>query len=321
MNQSKDITGFAVALAWPETYCKQPGSWYDGITLALRINKNNYYKVGHAALLLISKQSKEVRYFDFGRYHTPYQHGRVRSVETDHDLAVKTLAELSSDERTLVNFKEILFELQNNSSCHGEGVLHASYCGINYESALLFVRQMQRKCPVPYGPFKMGGSNCSRFVQSGILAGGPKSKYRWLLQYKVPFTPTPISNVNALENKEEIPRQLEGEVFCPIKKLKKELLVATLPAPKRPPSIPSKAQWLSGEGAGSWFEYQLDGTIIKMTRYSTKGVVECTGLFENKDALNLLMEAKDVSIAYPSNCLSIVLKVGDKELQFERAYQ
>ncbi len=46
-------TGFAIALAWPQTYCKQPGAWYDPITLLLGINKNNYYKVGHAALVLI----------------------------------------------------------------------------------------------------------------------------------------------------------------------------------------------------------------------------------------------------------------------------
>ena len=47
--------GFVIACAWPETMCKQPGSWYDSLMNYLGISQDGYYKVGHAALILIDK--------------------------------------------------------------------------------------------------------------------------------------------------------------------------------------------------------------------------------------------------------------------------
>lgn len=89
--------GFAVALAWPETYCKQPGACYDGLMNRFGIAKNNFYKVGHAAVLLVNKSRKKCFYFDFGRYHSTFGKGRVRSAETDHDLAFNTKPIFSKD--------------------------------------------------------------------------------------------------------------------------------------------------------------------------------------------------------------------------------
>jgi len=39
------FTGFAIALAFPDTYCKQAGAWYDNLLNWLGIANNNYYKV------------------------------------------------------------------------------------------------------------------------------------------------------------------------------------------------------------------------------------------------------------------------------------
>ncbi len=72
-------TGFAIAIAWPSTFCKQPGSWYDPLTLWLGVNYNHYYRVGHAAVVLIDPDKNKCHYFDFGRYHAPFQYGRVRN--------------------------------------------------------------------------------------------------------------------------------------------------------------------------------------------------------------------------------------------------
>jgi hypothetical protein len=58
------LNGIAIALAWPDTYCKKAGAWYDTPAEWLRISKNNYYKVGHAALVLIEKSSGNCNYFD-----------------------------------------------------------------------------------------------------------------------------------------------------------------------------------------------------------------------------------------------------------------
>ncbi len=319
MSLQKKHTGIAIALAWPQTYCKQPGSWYDPVTLFLGINRNHYYKVGHAALVLVNPEENKAQYFDFGRYHAPYKHGRVRSAETDHDLEIRTVPVLSKDKKRIENFRDILSELQQNKACHGEGELYAAYCPVNFDMAYAKAQQMQAESPIPYGPFVFKGSNCSRFVNTVIRAGKPDFRYWFGLNFKVPFTPTPISNVKKLENRQMLPRLLEGELFCPLKKLNRQLLVSTLPAPEKHPAIPENARWLSGEGAGSWFDFEFEGNRLKATRYSPEGVIECTGLFENRDAIQLLGKHSTFSVSYPSNCKTVSLKVSGTELRFYRA--
>ncbi|MDQ3395429.1 MAG: hypothetical protein M3512_15145, partial [Bacteroidota bacterium] len=67
--------GFAILLAWPETFCKQAGGWYDPLLSWLGISKNHYYRVGHAAVVLVNGFNGSLQYFDFGRYHSPYGYG------------------------------------------------------------------------------------------------------------------------------------------------------------------------------------------------------------------------------------------------------
>lgn len=319
MSMRNKHTGLAIAIAWPQTYCKQPGAWYDPITLLLGINTNNFYKVGHAALVLVNPKTSKAHYYDFGRYHAPYKHGRVRSAETDHELELRTNPVLSKDKKRIENFRDILSELQQNKACHGEGELYAAYCPVNFELANARAQQMQAESPIPYGPFMLKGSNCSRFVNTVIRAGKPDFRYRFGLNLKVPLTPTPISNVNALDNMQRMPKVLKGEPFCPIKKLDRQDLVSTLPIPERHASIPENAQWLSGEGAGSWFVFEFENTLLKVTRYSPHGVIECTGLYENRDALKLINGNKSFFVSYPSNCKIVSLKVSGTEIRFQRA--
>src|SRR5690606_25903582 len=100
-------TGIAIALAWPETKCKQAGAWYDGLMNLLGISKENYYKVGHAAVVLIEAKTGNCLYFDFGRYHAPFGQGRVRDLETDHDLEIYTKAKFDNAGNFL-NYEQIL---------------------------------------------------------------------------------------------------------------------------------------------------------------------------------------------------------------------
>ncbi|MGE0560358.1 MAG: DUF6695 family protein [Flavobacteriales bacterium] len=193
-----DHNGIAIALAWPETLCKQAGAWYDPIMRITGFSKNYYYKIGHAAVVLIENSSGNCFYFDFGRYHAPFGHGRVRDAETDHDLAIQTKAKISNN-RKIENYTELLIELQNNPSCHGSGPLHASYCNINFESAYQRAKQLQENSPHKYGPFVWNGTNCSRFVRTTIL-GGKSTRFHHL-RIKIPLTisPSPIGNVKSLK--------------------------------------------------------------------------------------------------------------------------
>lgn len=317
MSENEKYTGFAIALAWPQTFCKQPGSWYDPLALRLGLNMNHYYRVGHAAVVLIDRKNNKSHYFDFGRYHTPFQHGRVRSVDTDHELSIKTIPAISPDNTAILNYLEILSELQNNKACHGEGNLHASYCPVNFQAAFDKATHMQKESPIPYGPFRITGSNCSRFVNTVIRAGKPNWKFGFRLKYGMWFTPTPMNNVNSLKHRKEIPAQLNTIPFFPTRKLDNNSLKSTLKPPIRQPNIPKNAQWLGGEGAGSWFVFDLKFSHIKVTRFSPDGVTECSGYYKNKYGQVVLPDNR-YRITYPSNCQVISLTSNRQYLQFDR---
>lgn len=319
MSPKEKHAGFAIALAWPQTYCKEPGAWYDSITRHLGINRNNYYRAGHAALVLIEEAGEKCHYFDFGRYHAPFQHGRVRSAETDHDLELKTIPQISRDGKTIQNFRAILEELQQNPAYHGEGGLHASYSKVDFQAAYGKAIEMQKASPIPYGPFIRNGSNCSRFVNGVILAGNPSGISKLRLKFMVPLTPTPLNNVHSLQHRLLIPKMRKNAPFFPLRKLSKTELGSTLSQPKRHSHIPENAQWLGGEGAGSWFVLEFQEKLLRVTRYSPDGIVECSGLYKNPkghflDAKKQLPDSNDFfRVSYPSNCKEVNLKYIDGE--------
>ena len=78
---------FIIVLAWPEGLTLGAGAWYDKI-----FSINGKYRVGHSALVLVNSKSNHLEYFDFGRYHTPNNFGRVRDKETDPDIMLKKKA-------------------------------------------------------------------------------------------------------------------------------------------------------------------------------------------------------------------------------------
>ena len=299
-------TGFAIAIAWPETWCKQAGAWYDGFINRLGIAKHHYYKVGHAALILVDDETGRCRYFDFGRYHTPFQYGRARSEKTDDGLKMKSRAQISADKKQILNYEEILTELQNNAECHGEGAIHASYGRINYGKALAKAEEMQQQSPIRYGPFRYGGSNCSRFVNTVIRAGKPSWMAAFKLNYFVPLTPTPLNNVNSFSNKTVLPGMLPF-TFAPKPVSDKSKLKGTLPQPLRAAGIPNDAQWLAGEGAGSWFSIVVSpDNKFEVTRLSPEGKVECSGSFAVSENQSFDIE-KPYRVDYLSNCRKVVV--------------
>jgi len=313
----KKHTGFAIAIAWPETWCKQSGAWYDGFINRLGISKHHYYKVGHAALVLVDDKTGHCRYFDFGRYHTPFQHGRVRSEKTDDGLKMKTVAKISADQKQILNFEEILTELQQNPDCHGEGNIHASYSKINFEKAFRKASQMQQISPIRYGPFRYKGSNCSRFVNTVLRAGNPNRKETFRLNFLVPLTPTPMNNVNSFPNKTILPKLLPF-IFTPSPISDKSKLRGTLKEPVRAAGIPATAQWLAGEGAGSWFSiFPADGGEFEITRFSAEGKVECAGIFIHTESQSFNPEIP-YRFDYLSHCRKVKIIQNKVPVEFER---
>lgn len=273
MKESKR-NDFAVAIGWPETYCKQPGAWFDTIGKWLNLNKNGYYKIGHSALLLIDSTNEQCHYFDFGRYHTPFKKGRVRSHITDPLLEVKTKPIFNAQNTEILNLPKILDEMQKNPEYHTEGKLIASYTRVNFSSALSKVKAFQEQEILEYGLLKQSKMNCGRFVSQVIRAGKPHWFTRFRLQYCILLVPSTKSNILALKHKIIVPHLRNDERFYPSKVMSKKQAVSILDEPKKPTAINSSAKWLGGEGMGSWFDISFDQTIYTIQRWTEIGVLE-----------------------------------------------
>ena len=189
--------GFAIPLAWPETFCKQAGAWYDNLMHFMRISKKGHYKVGHAAIVLVENKTGSCHYFDFGRYHAPKGNGRIRSAITDHDLKILTKAEIKKQQ--LNNLDEILSELLKNSSTHGDGAIYGSCVPINFKKAYQYAANLQTRDYIPYGPFISNGTNCSRFVNAVLQHGDLSFSKIVLLKLPWMLTPTPMWNLKAVK--------------------------------------------------------------------------------------------------------------------------
>ncbi len=188
--------GIVIMLAWPKTPAIQTGSWYEGLMKLLGFNKNGYYMAGHSAIFLVEPDIGHLNYFDFGRYHAPLGHGRVRDEITDPDLDIKTTARFNAN-RQIINLEEILLLFDaNKDAFHGKSTMYASvYNGADVSKAYNFAKRLQNSSPIPYGPFKFGGTNCSRFTSSVFRAGNPGFWKKLRLLAPTSLTPTTLGNV------------------------------------------------------------------------------------------------------------------------------
>ncbi|MGD9328745.1 MAG: hypothetical protein PVH48_07225 [Cyclobacteriaceae bacterium] len=320
MNHQNKDHGYAIALAWPETYCKQAGAWYDNLMHFIGISTNFHYKVGHAAVILVDGKNGDCHYFDFGRYHAPYGHGRIRNKITDHDLTIHSKAIISPAGK-VNNLHEILSEVYHNPSCHGTGPVHAALTKIRFDLAYNFALKMQKDNPWKYGPFIWNGTNCSRFVRSIILSGIPALKQ--VLRLKLPLTlsPTPLGIVKTLGGKTVF--QLEqnnslhntSELKSPV--IFKRDLRETLQIPAKVSSIPPDAQWLAGEGAGSWFHIEQAGTRFIINRYNELGDMECTGFFIRLGEFKIIL-TKPFKFIHISHCDQVTIMQYGKKITLKR---
>lgn len=324
MDSSKQkCNGIAVALAWPQTYCKQANAWYDKLMRLLGFNNDFFYQAGHAAVLLVKKNGEKCHYFDFGRYHSPFGTGRVRSDQSDPELEVKTKPQFSRNGKEIINIREIIYELQSKYSYHGDGRIYSSQYEINFDSSYKKAMDLQSREFMSYGPFVMNGTNCSRFVSTIIAAGSPPLINLLMLKLLVPTTPTTLTNVRGGKNALSIPKLCdkgnEIEVVRPnYRNWAKDIswLSKTFPQPERHSNIPNNAQWISGEGYGSWYHLKNVDEGLLLTKYSPKGEVEHKTIF-NLDGNYFDLE-KPYSITYPCNNQKLTIVQGSEKIQLKR---
>ena len=304
----KRRNGFAIALAWPETFCKQPVAWYNWIMNLLKITTDNHYQVGHSAVVLVNEVG-ECHYFDFGRYHAPFGFGRVRSEFTDSELKLQSKAEIKDE--TILNFSAILEELSQKKECHGDGKMWSSYTPINFEKAKEKAEIMRLQSPIEYGPFVRTGTNCSRFTRKVILSGNPKLLVFFKLFFRYTITASPAINVKALRKPTILKTSRDAE-----KPLKKKLLNDVLLAPKNKPHL--QAKWFAGEGAGSWFTFQIrEKNIYVIEKYCPDLDLESQSEMSLEGDIFLNVKA-DFRLIFPCNSREINLLQNGNHLVFRK---
>lgn len=303
-------TGKIIVLAYPDTYVLHSNEWFCKVLPWIGLGTREYIKAGHAALVLIDDRTGEARYYDFGRYITPYGFGRVRSRETDAELHLPLRAEFDNG-GVLGNLDEFLVWLDAHPDrTHGSGRLLASVCAsVEWEKAFGFVSDLQERGSIPYGAFVRNGSNCSRFVTDTLLASNWDSSVKRLLRRNKRFTPSTVGNVEKASTDGSVFQVQNGEVRRYSGSALRENLRNYFDR-KRPESdldisfnemLTRRAQRLDGIGSGAWFELvddALPGGRYRIRRYNDRGVMDHEAIYHSTE----LDSSRPFQFTYDSHC-------------------
>ncbi|MCB4809551.1 hypothetical protein LG651_14945 [Tamlana sp. 62-3] len=325
-------TGIIITLAYPETIVMVADEWYSPFLRFIGIGKKDYLRAGHAALVLINKETGVLEYHDFGRYITPEPTGRVRGKDTDNELHFPIQAKIQDSQ--ILNLDEILkFLATKPKLTHGDGKLVASVCTkVNYLKARTHITQMQNKHFIRYAAFIKNACNCARFVTESLIASVTDGNVKKALQKSLWFTPSTVGNV-LLGNTEsavyEVTETGEISIFkgsqksenlrCFLDKLKEHNvnLVGTL-KPKPVKGVHENAQWLSGIAAGAWFElHKTDKlNVYRFRRISPYGNIDVDDFYEVENT-KFNFDLDYVFVHY-SNCKFFNVKQNGKVYKFNR---
>lgn len=325
-------TGIIITMAYPDTIVMVSEEWFSPYLRYLGIGKKNYLRAGHAALVLIDKQTGVLEYHDFGRYITSEPNGRVRGRDTDNELDFPIKAEISDGE--IKNLNHILEFLGTHPKLtHGEGKLIASICDeIDYRRARTHIDKMQNKHFIRYAAFIKDACNCARFVTDTLIASVTNQKIKKDLVASKWFTPSTVGNVLLANTKEDvyevtekgsiskfIGSQKSENLRCFLDKLKGHhpSFIGTL-EPRQVENVSEHAQWLSGIAAGAWFElHDIESkTEYRFRRISPYGNIDCDATFK-VDSPSFEYQ-KPYKFIHYSNCKFFQIEQGGEVFRFER---
>ncbi len=325
-------TGIILTLAYPETIVMVSEEWFSPNLRFVGVGKKNYLRAGHAALVLINKETGILEYHDFGRYITPEPNGRVRGKTTDCELDLPLKADIKDGKIT--NLKPILeFLATRPKLTHGNGKLLASVCdAVDYKKARVHINMMQDKHFIRYAAFIKDACNCARFVTDALIASLTNETIKRKLIKSKWFTPSTVGNVilastdNCIYKASEtgdISRftgsQKSENLRCFLDKIKdhKPDFMGSLQA-KPIDGLHENAQWLSGIAAGAWFELHPTTTISEyiFKRISPHGNVDIHDTFLVDDAS--FDSELDYEFVHYSNCAFFHVEQHGKVFRFER---
>lgn len=290
----------AIPISWPDKTALGDEKWM-AFLKQIGLVKNLHFKVGHAAILLIERNSGRILYFDFGRYLSPRGYGRARSALFDPRLEIATKAQITR-QGEVQNIKEILEELcEKEEATHGGGRTFFSICKqVSFTKCVAYAEKLVAEGPVLYGALAKNNNSCSRFVAQVLTEGmDMDDKRRRKILYPECLKASPTSNVvNAAPN-EEVFCYEQGHLKLWKMRRKDSLLFqfgllkdnftkkgsqdlacdqtpGMIDAPLRPSNVPEHAQWIGGIGEGAWLqlERRQDENVFIIYKYAASGKLE-----------------------------------------------
>jgi len=299
-DHSADYHDLALVIAWPEQTARGDERWM-AFFKRLGIVKNLNFKVGHAAIILIHRQTGELAYFDFGRYVTPRGYGRARSANTDPRLLFKQKAQIDPTSGEITNLTDIIRELKAlDEATHGAKSIYFSIARhLSYQKGCAYAQSVIAQGVIPYGAIAPKNNSCSRYVAQILLSAlRPQHATRRDIYWPESIKASPMSNVvNASKQRiiycfeQHVLRQLYmnryQSLYFQVSLLCHNIFpqkAAFLPSdrqsgyliePIRPTTVPAHAQWLGGIGEGVWYALRLESAnTYRVTRYNSKGQVD-----------------------------------------------
>ncbi len=326
-----------MVIGWPDTTAKAAEKFFTKL-YDKGILKDLYFKVGHASLCLIHKETGEIEYFDFGRYTCDHGLGRARGANTDPNLEIKVTARFDKEGK-MENLQELvdyLFSITRFT--HGEGVIYFSlYDKMNYAKTKEYIDGVQQQGSVRYTTFASNSTNCSRFVCGALLAGSSVKKDRLKLIWTPTFKASPVGNAVDVGYQSNVYKQ--KSLDSPLENFKMtrwdnlKLLwnnvKGNLKGPKvvhpnmiesngRHPDVPEDAHWLGGLGEGNWItitqmEFEGEKCFRALSQYDD-GVVNYDTVVKPNQGSEIQWN-QEYSITYDCSRLFVTILQNGKKIR------
>jgi len=289
----------AIPISWPDKTALGDEKWM-AFLKQIGLVKNLHFKVGHAAILLIERNSGSILYFDFGRYLSPRGYGRARSALFDPRLEIDTKAQIGRQSE-IKNIEEVLEELcKKEGATHGGGRTVFSICKqVSFSKSVAYAEKLVAEGPILYGALARDNNSCSRFVAQILTEGMDiDDKRRRKILYPECLKASPTSNVvNATSEDifcyergtlEQWKMGRKDSLLFQFRLLKdnftkkgsqhlaSDQIPGMIAAPPHPSHISPHAQWMGGIGEGAWFhlEQPQDQNLFIIYKYDASGELE-----------------------------------------------
>jgi hypothetical protein len=80
--------------------------------------------------------------------------------------------------------------------------------------------------------------------------------------------------------------------------------IGTILPPELPKTVPSKAQWLSGQGVGTWFYIEQTDKVNEflVQRFTPEGVMDCNRIFQIEESTSTFDINQPYEFKHISHC-------------------